>query len=928
MRYLGLLITLLTASFLTPVLAETYEENFDASTSLPEGWEVVGGTFYTFDTGATYYMNSDADYSCSKKNSLCCPVVLENQYLVSPKMTGIVNFYVRAYRSKRACKLRVFRCSDDGQVLGEEFTAASRSWTSSNTNTSWQQVSLNLGGEGTRLAFVMDRIYIDDFSGELYIDGEEVRGLSIRSVESLADTTVFLGDENNMVTLSFKATVQNIGTVDLTQEEENYTLSLLNGNGYELARQPIGVDIAAGKSEEIVVTATLEANEFITGKDISFAVRENYTETMQYCPTLFNITAYLPQLLVYDSDPSVGYLQPLCHRQIINFGNICEPLSGTFYVRNGGNAPLAIPTITAPEGFSVIPTSLKVEAGEVASVTLTLEINEENYGYYEGDVVFQPERIGEFYLTVKGTTRSPEDIYLDFSDQQFPMGWKVGSGWRIGSNFAQTNFYAEQYQVPVVAPSSLITPRLVVAEGDKMQFQACAYDCDEYYSAGLVVSYSADSTHWTTAADLTSQLTEEFQLFEITDIPAGEWYLRFRAINAGIDDIWGYRYAKDTPQLTIFANDPLEDEALQLTIGTTIDFGTVAEPTSRTIYIQNTGTGTLDITSITVPEGFGISLNSLQLTAGASARVVITLQSDTIYGKKSGLLRIEASGLEAFVLNLEGYVRDPEVFFVNFEDGQFPSGWYVGEGWQVTALVDDNNFCADNHNTAMSDLITPLLMVEEGDSLQFDAKYYGLIDWYPPTLHISYSADRLTWYSIADWTEHLSMQYTQFTLKEIPAGRWYIRFTGANIDLDNFEGYRTTEADLQPTLHFCGTVVDADSIAVSGAELQLQNCDLHYSATTDEAGHFELEVQGALAYDLLVTHEKCDTLTGVVSLLLQDTDTIIFVQRIVQVGLTTVRNPDFGSQQATYDLNGRRHRQRDARKQSVFVIGRRKVYSK
>ena len=559
MRFPSLLIAFLAAMLAAPsASAETYSENFDASTSLPEGWDFVGGTFYGFDTGSTYYMNSEADYAHSVRNSLCCPVNLPEQYVVTPKVTGQVSFYVRAYRTKRVAGVRVYRCSDDGQTLGDEVTAAARDWTSSNTSTVWQQVSFNLGGEGSRLAFVLNRVYVDDFEAELYEEKEEVRALTVVSVETPLDPEVeLLADEDNRVALSFRATLKNVGNVDLTPDEENFSVSLLNADGYALHTQPITETIPAGQTLEVTLTPTLTANSLITGKGVRFAVRENFTETMQYCPTELTITAYLPQMRVYDTDPTQGYPEQLTGRNIINFGNIAEPLTGTYYILNAGNAPLVITSIAAPESFSVSPQSLTIEPGKVATFTITLEVIEGSYGYHEGDVVITAERIDEFLLSVKGTTRAPDAVYVDFSNQKFPEGWTVGDGWRIDNDFFSTDYYAMQYQYPAEEPTALISPKLAVSDGESLKFRAKAYDAQEHYHATLVLSYSADGTKWTTVANLKDSLTEDFKDFEYDVIPAGKWFLRFRALNACIDKIEGYRFASDDD------DEPEEDVAVQ-----------------------------------------------------------------------------------------------------------------------------------------------------------------------------------------------------------------------------------------------------------------------------------------------------------------------------------------------------------------------------
>lgn len=927
MRRFSFFLAFMAALLAAPsAVAETYSENFDASTSLPEGWSFLGGTFYTYDTGSTYYMNSDTDYSLSKKNCLCCPVSLPDQYVVSPKMTGQVTFYVRAYRSKRACSLHVYRCSDDGTEVGDEITAAAKNWSSSNTNTSWQSVTINLGSEGTRLAFNLYRVYLDDFSGELYEEGEERKGLSVVSVESLLDTCAFVADENNQVKLAFRAVLKNVGTVDLTPEEENYTVSLLNADGFALFQQPIGVSVPAGDTVAVTLTKTLTANSLITGKDVRFAVREDLTETMQYCPTAFTITAYLPVMKVYDTDPAVGYPQELTYQHVINYGNIAQPLTGTFYVKNTGNAPLVIPIITAPKGFTVAPDSLTVAPGKTESFAVTLEVYEADYGLHEGDVVLMPEHLDEFHLTVKGITRSPETVYVDFNDQQFPQGWTVGEGWRITSDFTSTDYYAEQYQYPVKGVSALITPKLEVRDGETLTFLARAYDTEEWYSAGIMISYSADRTKWTTLATLTDTLTTQFQSFELDAIPAGLWYIRFQAINAALDNIQGFRVSTEAPQLAVYDADPATEGILPLKSGTAVDFGSVDRTASRTFYLKNIGTGTLDVRSITAPEGFEVSLDSCLLRAGEVDSVVVSLPvGESGFGPCEGTLRIEAVDVDLFTLQLRGTTRDPRVFYTDFENGQLPEGWFAGEGWTITSTYGYEGLCADTHDYPQTVLVSPLMEVTEDDSLQLDAKLYGMRDWYPPTLRVSYSADRSVWYTVGEYTEVLTSAYQHFTVKDIPAGRWFLRVEAANIDLDNLHGYVQTDSIL--TRHLRGRVLDEDSVALVGATLTLYSGDTLLTTKTDGEGAFDIPVRKlGLEYFLDITHEDCDTLTDTIAAHYADLDTIYLVHRHIPVGIVPSIASDTLRSQPAFDLHGRRLPQQGRKASGLRIVGRRKLY--
>ncbi len=787
------------------VAANTCQENFDASTSLPADWSLLGGTFYTYDTGeyASYYMNTDADYSRSRKNSICCAWSIDGQYLVTPKVTGNVTFYIRAYRSKRAGGVHVFRCDDGGSSVGEEITSAAKKWYSSNTNTSWQAVSFNLGGEGMRLAIKLERAYLDDFEAELFEEGEEIKALSVTAVTSLMDKTELLGDGDNQVLLSFQATVKNVGTVDLTPDLEGYSISLLNAEGVTLETVPIPEAIATGESLQVTINKSLVVNSLITGKDVHFTVRENFTQTWLECPTAFTITAYLPEMKVYDADPSVGYQTPLTSDNVIHFGNTCEPASTTLYVRNPGNAPLTIPTITVPESFSVSPATLTVEAGQTATITVTMDVIAGNYGAHEGYLVLSPNTLEAFQIQVSGVTRSAETLYVDFNNQKFPDGWTFGDGWRIDfASYGSTDFYALQYQSPVssLTPSSLVSPKLTVEEGETLQFRAKAYDKSSAYKASLTVAYSPDRAKWTTVAMTPDTLSEEFQYYSVSEIPEGEWYVRFKALNAAVDDIMGYRISKNAPQLAVFDGDPSDSGSKKLTTGASWDFGSSVEPTSHIFYLKNIGTGILTVSSISTPEGFEMKVDTLRLGADETTRATLTMVAGVEpFGAKSGIVRLELTDLDPFELSVKGYNRNPSTFFVDFEDGRYPSGWFIGEGWNIAESYGTQNHCASNQYQEATALVTPMLEVSEGDSLCLDAKCYGLRDWYPPTLRVSYSADRVVWDSIADWTDVLASSFTRYTLREIPAGRWYVRFEGRNVELDNLEGFRlaaTAEHDV------------------------------------------------------------------------------------------------------------------------------------
>ena len=131
---------------------------------------------------------------------------------------------------------------DDG--VGEEITAAAKSYTSSNTNTSWSQVTFSLT-EGTRLAFQLNNAAIDDFVGETYVAAEGPQLNVFNGTTKIANGGTYdfgLTTSGSTVELTLK----NSGTEDL-----NIT-SIEAPAGFGIDKT--SANIAVGESETLTVT--------------------------------------------------------------------------------------------------------------------------------------------------------------------------------------------------------------------------------------------------------------------------------------------------------------------------------------------------------------------------------------------------------------------------------------------------------------------------------------------------------------------------------------------------------------------------------------------------------------------------------------------------------------------------------------------------
>ena len=142
-----------------------YVVDFNGLTALPEGWEAIETTIgFSYGAG-TYEIGSDYSRGGSGK-SLYTYQTSYAGYIVTAPVTGDVSFYVRARATRKACGVKVY--TYDGTNF-TEITSAAKSYTSSNTNTSWTQVSFTLT-EGSRIAFQLNNACVDDIVAEKYVD--------------------------------------------------------------------------------------------------------------------------------------------------------------------------------------------------------------------------------------------------------------------------------------------------------------------------------------------------------------------------------------------------------------------------------------------------------------------------------------------------------------------------------------------------------------------------------------------------------------------------------------------------------------------------------------------------------------------------------------------------------------------------------------
>lgn len=269
------------------------------------------------------------------------------------------------------------------------------------------------------------------------------------------------------------------------------------------------------------------------------------------------------------------------------------------------------------------------------------------------------------------------------------------------------------------------------------------------------------------------------------------------AINcAWIDDMTYTEYVPtEGPILEV------KDGASKIKSPYSYDFGLTSAGVSHEFTLSNPGTEDFGVTVSETGE-FSATLSSTTIAAGSDVTLTVTMP--TASASSTITITPAAEGIEPFVINVTGAVKDPSKFFMNFADGLSDSwvnnGWTIekenagiagpgtsGGGYAIQQTSVYNNYR----------LVGPMMTYTENEPLVFLAAakedYENHINSYT-NLKIQYSVDGTTWTDVKTLTaSELTKSWKSFTAN-MPAGSYYVAFYGAYVYLtDIYGGVEATE---------------------------------------------------------------------------------------------------------------------------------------
>lgn len=390
--------------------------------------------------------------------------------------------------------------------------------------------------------------------------------------------------------------------------------------------------------------------------------------------------------------------------------------------------------------------------------------------YVRCQIIYSSDDTYALGTTVNGNQITKITYYLKTaSDKAWKNNFQVKMKEIEASSFANTSFLS-------VSDATLVYEGTLNATGSTMEITLDnAYD---YHGGNLLVDISATTAGG--SGNYTSSSKGYFYAENVTASANTVLYGNSTAASISIGTLMGNR-PKTTFTYEAPASGPalrVYDGATKLTSDDSYNFGLATEGTTKTFTLKNPGTEATPV-SVAHTGSFDAVLSAATIPTGEEITLTVTMPAAS--GSDAITISSTAEGVEDFVINVRGTIKDPTRIFETLLDGSRPTGWTSSGTWYWTATSVYNSAYYSTNNYR---LITPLLTVAEGETFYFDAQgryagYQGVI--------LEYSADGTSW-TASSTTTTLTSDWQTFMINDIPAGKYYIALHGWSVNIRNYYG--------------------------------------------------------------------------------------------------------------------------------------------
>ena len=379
----------------------------------------------------------------------------------------------------------------------------------------------------------------------------------------------------------------------------------------------------------------------------------------------------------------------------------------TFTVTNYGERNMALsPTINLPAGFSLISGFGSTNLAPGASTTFTLQMDASSAGSFSGMVSFGVDSsdANPFNFTVTGSAAN--SMIIDNGD----LGYTTSGNWIPQSSTTIYDYYEDDQDV--LASDNL--PSTDSATWDFTNLAAGTYSISSHWASHSNLSSNAQFLiSGILGGDITVSLDQRYAADDFVDGSGVNWETLGTFQVAGgsdltitlLDNGTPGKLAADAMRLEVLLPGSIAPEieieagAVTLVDGvSSLDLGTAfyGESLFQTITITNTGTDTLNLSSISMTNStvFGIPVSpDIIIYAGQSTTFTVEFNSTGTAGPETSLLTINSNDSDegSFEIDLSAtmtatlIIDDGDTGFSSTGDF-FATSWLAYYQWDTHQL--------------------------------------------------------------------------------------------------------------------------------------------------------------------------------------------------------------------------------------------------
>ena len=301
---------------------------------------------------------------------------------------------------------------------------------------------------------------------------------------------------------------------------------------------------------------------------------------------------------------------------------------------------------------------------------------------------------------------SAETLTADFNSG-LPAGWSIVGDLTRNSDRARSGS-------GVWTSSKSTTDNYVITEEVEgtFEFYARAYN-KSYASTVVVYEYTGSglgSQLYTTGSMYTSS-TPSWSKYSFK-VESG-CQLAIVLNYAAIDDVtYTQKEVADGPALIV-------KDGSKVTSPYAFDFGLATAGTSKTFTLSNPGTKAVEGLAVSTND-FNATLSATTIAAGGEATLTITMPETT--ASNTFTLSSTTTGIEPFVFNVSGTVKDPNKMFEDFSGNALPDGWDAQGNSYTWNFTNGYAGYGGYSATYSGSLTTKKLSFTAGEKFFFDAK--------------------------------------------------------------------------------------------------------------------------------------------------------------------------------------------------------------